>query len=760
MGGMRTSRLVVVLTAVLLLRTCPAYSSHGTDIVVLAVDPQTPTTLYAGTSGRYSGTSGGGVFKSTDGGASWKPIGPTNGASISALGIDPSTPTILYAATTDPVTAVYKSTDGGTSWNATGLSGISVFSLAIDPLTPTTLYAGTDDAVYKSTDGGASWNAAVGLSGRVSSLVIDPLTPTTLYAGTTNSGLVFLGVWPPWRGGVYKSTDGGASWIGVMLIDPSAYDGSGGEGFYCGGCGGVLALAIDPLVPTTVLGVTDAFTYLNYWLEFVVWTAPGFVSKSTDGGTTWATSAAVGGYDPVSIPTLAIAPRTAPPTPTTLYTGTVGYGGDVLKSADGGTTWSGTRLTDLGGVSAVAIDPLTPTTIYAGTSSAGGVLKSTDGGTTWNATGPITWLHISSVSLNPASVIGGNTSTGTVTLTAAAPDGGAVVALVSSSSVASVPASVTVAAGATSADFTVSTSPVVVGASTSVWISGTYGGARSYASLTVTPAANLSSFTLDPTSVRGGTASIGTVTLSAPAPAGGAEVPLSSSNAAVAPVPASVTVPAGATSASFTVSTSPVTASTSVTIGAANYSTLLTVTPTTIPSSLSLTPLSVIAGGTSTGTVTLSAPAPAGGAVVALSSSNSVATVPTSVTVAAGATSTTFTVSTSSLTACAPVVATISATYGGVTRSAGLTVTPTTDTVTIQQADYFASRRQLRVGAKSTSSTATLQVYVTSTGALIGTLQNLGDGRYTGQLTWPVNPQNITVRSSLCGSATKTVTAK
>jgi photosystem II stability/assembly factor-like uncharacterized protein len=749
--------LVVVLTALFLLRACPVYASHGTDIVVLAIDPQTPSTLYAGTSGGYLG--GGGVFKSMDGGASWTAIGPTNGASISALGIDPRTPTTLYAATSDPVTAVYKSTDGGASWNATGLTGISVSSLAIDPLTPTTLYAGTDDAVYKSTDGGASWNATAGLTGRVSSLVIEPLTPTTLYAGTT-TGLVFLGMWPPLRSGVYKSTDGGASWIAVMLIDPSAYDGSGGEGFYCG-CGGVLALAIDPLVPTTVLGVTGAFTYQNYWREFVVWTAPGFVIKSTDGGTTWATSAAVGGYDPVSIPTLAIAPRTDLQTPTTLYAGTVGYGGDVLKSADGGTTWSGSRLTDLGGVSAVAIEPLNPTTIYAGTSGVGGVLKSTDGGTTWNPTGPITWLHISSVSLNPASVIGGNTSTGTVTLTAAAPEGGAVITLGSSATVASVPASVTVAAGATSANFTVSTIPVAVGASTSVSILGTYDGSRSYAFLTVTPAASLSSLTLDPTSVRGGTASIGTVTLSAPAPAGGAEVPLSSSNAAVATVPLSVTVPAGATSASFTVSTSPVTASTSVTIGAANYSTLLTVTPTTTLSSLSLTPVGLIAGGTSTGTVTLSAPAPAGGAVVPLaSSSTAIATVPTSVTVAAGATSANFVVSTSTLTGCAPSTATISATYGEVARSAVLTVTPPADTVAIQQADYFASRHELRVAATSTGPSATLQVYVTSTGQLIGTLKRYDGNRYSGRFTWPVILQNITVRSSLCGSATRSVILK
>jgi hypothetical protein len=160
------------------------------------------------------------------------------------------------------------------------------------------------------------------------------------------------------------------------------------------------------------------------------------------------------------------------------------------------------------------------------------------------------------------------------------------------------------------------------------------------------------------------------------------------------------------------------------------------------------------------GTVTLTAAAPPGGAVVTLSSSNSaVATVPASVTVAAGVTSASFTGSTA---ACVSTVVTISGTYEGVTRSAGLTVSPptTTDTITIQQADYFANKRELRVAAKSTSSTATLRVFVTATGDPIGTLTKGGDGRYSGQFTWPVNPQNIEVRSSFCGSATKAVTPK
>jgi len=199
----------------------------------------------------------------------------------------------------------------------------------------------------------------------------------------------------------------------------------------------------------------------------------------------------------------------------------------------------------------------------------------------------------------------------------------------------------------------------------------------------------------------------------------------------------------------------------SATYGGGSSSAALTVTPNTTLSSLSLNPASVTNGSASIGMVTLSAPASAGGAVVALGSSNTaVATVPTSVTVAAGAPSATFTVSTNSLTACATSGATISATYGGVTRSATLTVTPATDTVAIQQADYFANRYELRVAAMSTGSTATLQVYVTSTGELIGTLKHYDGNRYSGRFTWPVNPQNITMRSSLCGAATKAVTAK
>ncbi len=291
-------------------------------------------------------------------------------------------------------------------------------------------------------------------------------------------------------------------------------------------------------------------------------------------------------------------------------------------------------------------------------------------------------VSVSSLSLNPTSVTGGNSSTGTVTLSGAAPAGGAQVALSSNNGAASVPSSLAVPAGATSATFTVSTSAVA--ASTTVAISAAYGGVTKTASLTVTPASppalSLSSLTLNPTSgVGGAQSSTGTVTLSGPAPTGGAQVALSSNNGA-ASVASSVAVPAGATTATFTVNTSVVTASTTVTISAAyggvSKSATLTVTPPPLPtvSSLTLNPTSVIGGvNSTTGTVTLSGPAPAGGAQVVLSSNSGAASVPSRVFVPAGATSATFAVSTSVVLVSTSV--TISALYNSTTQTATLSVT-------------------------------------------------------------------------------------
>jgi FG-GAP-like repeat len=195
---------------------------------------------------------------------------------------------------------------------------------------------------------------------------------------------------------------------------------------------------------------------------------------------------------------------------------------------------------------------------------------------------------LAGIALNPASVVGGNTSEGTASLTSAAPSGGAVVTLSSSNtSAAAVPASVTVPAGAFSATFTVSTASVT--ASTSLTISGAFGGTARSATLTVTPPppppppASLLTVAVNPASVTSGASSQGTVTLTSPAPAGGFVVSLSSSNTAAATVPVGVSVAQGATSATFTISTNGVATSTPVTItasaGGVTRTTTLTVNP-------------------------------------------------------------------------------------------------------------------------------------------------------------------------------------
>jgi len=175
---------------------------------------------------------------------------------------------------------------------------------------------------------------------------------------------------------------------------------------------------------------------------------------------------------------------------------------------------------------------------------------------------------LSKVAFKPGSVVGGKNTVGKALLNGEAPPGGAVVTLSSANTgVVTVPASVTINAGANSATFTASTNPVAV--STAVNVSGTYRGVTRTGKLTVNPP-SLISLTLNPTSVTGGGSSTGTVTLNGPAPTGGITVALSSSNAVVAQVPMTVAVPAGATSAQFTVTTRTVNAATSVKITASH----------------------------------------------------------------------------------------------------------------------------------------------------------------------------------------------
>ena len=115
---------------------------------------------------------------------------------------------------------------------------------------------------------------------------------------------------------------------------------------------------------------------------------------------------------------------------------------------------------------------------------------------------------------------------------------------------------------------------------------------------------------------------------------------------------------------------------------------------------------------------------------------------------------------TSSVLSPTPVLPTATPTSPLATSTPTRTPTTATDTVSIQRAEYDDRDEELRVEATSTSTSATLQVFVTSTNQLIGTLRNDGGGRYSGTFSRPANPQNITVRSNLGGSSSRNVTTR
>lgn len=292
----------------------------------------------------------------------------------------------------------------------------------------------------------------------------------------------------------------------------------------------------------------------------------------------------------------------------------------------------------------------------------------------------LTNVALQSVALTPASVVGGKSTTNnTVTLTSAAPPSGATITLTGNdTAVATVPSSVTVAGGATASEaFTISTTAVA--SATHVTIKASDGADHTTATLTV-KAATPTAVKLSPKSVVGGKSTTGnTVTLDGPAPAAGDVVTLSSSDPTVAAVPATVTVAGGATvSPTFTITTTAVISDTPVTISA-TYGGVTKAADLTVNApqlaSLRLSPANVTGGHSTTrNTVTLNGPAPMGGASVMLTSNNAAATPPTEVMVAAGATSATFTITTTAVETSTPVQ--ITATFGGATKMANLTVTP------------------------------------------------------------------------------------
>ena len=291
-------------------------------------------------------------------------------------------------------------------------------------------------------------------------------------------------------------------------------------------------------------------------------------------------------------------------------------------------------------------------------------------------------LALASVTVSSATLAGGGSATVTVELTGPAPSGGATVTLSSgNATVFHAPASIVVAAGQTSASVKVQAAQVT--ASTSVTVTATYNGASKTASVTVTPVVlpSLTAVAVTPSSVAGGAIAVLAITLSGPAPSGGASVSLSSGNTAF-PVPASVVVRSGTKSAELSVRTASVTASASVTVTAtyngASKTAGVTVTPVVLPTltAVAVTSSSVTGGSVAVLAITLSGPAPPAGASVSLSSSDAAFPVPASVVIRAGAAGGNLSVRTATVTASTSV--TVTATYNGASKTAGVTVTPVT----------------------------------------------------------------------------------
>ncbi|MCB0545222.1 MAG: glycosyl hydrolase, partial [Saprospiraceae bacterium] len=211
----------------------PLFDGQGSySIGCVTLDPTNPNVVWVGTgenNNQRSASYGDGVYKSENGGKSWKNMGLKTSEHIANIVVDPRNPNIVYVAAYGPLWSdggergVYKTTDGGDTW--TCIKSVSAYTgcnnLVMDPRNPDVLYAafhqrqrkvftyiggGPESAVYKTTDGGNTWNKMEGLgSGDIGRIGIDvsPVNPDYVYAVVEA---------PDSKGGIYRSTNRGASW--------------------------------------------------------------------------------------------------------------------------------------------------------------------------------------------------------------------------------------------------------------------------------------------------------------------------------------------------------------------------------------------------------------------------------------------------------------------------------------------------------------------------------------------------------------------
>lgn len=342
-------------------------------VTALAVAPTTPATI-------YSGSDGGGIYTMSEGGSSWSAVNSgMKSRQVQALAVHPLDPSILYAGTK---VGMFKTSDGGISWNelTSGLTSKDVRGVAIDPQSPATVYAATGAGVYKSVNNGSIWaDMNSGLASlNVRALLIDPAAPTRLYAAT--------------GAGVCLSTDSGATWatantglgntdvlsLAYAATTPEAtiFAGTNGGGVFTSADnganwtadnpGGTLA---NPAVNAILIDNTSGpTTYAG--------TGNGIYKQQYSG--TWSpwTAAGTGMAAPTTVHALAYNPAS----PATVYAGSdLG----AYRSSNSAGLWS-VLSTGLRQGRALAVKPTDPTVMVAGF-GAGGIYRSINGGDSWTA---------------------------------------------------------------------------------------------------------------------------------------------------------------------------------------------------------------------------------------------------------------------------------------------------------------------------------------------------------------------------------------
>ncbi len=278
-----------------------AISANG-QVTAIAVNPNNSNIIFIG-------TAWGGVWRTRDGGTTWTPLfdrAPSLGiGGPGAIAIDPVNTDVVYVGTssrngsqfsgdaTQPPAGLFKSTDGGASWIRLGSaypsnapSNASIFFthiinvVLVDPANSQTVYLASNRGLFVSTDGGLNWTQGTVPAGDVRSLVLDPTSPAAariLYAGVRGVGVV-------------QSTDGGQNWTTILNAATPVVAASLAGGGFTGISKVVVALA-PPTAPANPAGIQVLYaTMVGTGVTFGAADAIG-VFQSTDQGGTWTTRA-------------------------------------------------------------------------------------------------------------------------------------------------------------------------------------------------------------------------------------------------------------------------------------------------------------------------------------------------------------------------------------------------------------------------------------------------------------------------------------